>query len=206
MTWIKVCGLTNVDDALAAAEAGADAIGLVFAESPRRVTSPAAADIVAALPPDLNTVGVFVDADLDEVAEIAERLQLSFVQFHGSESPAACEQPPCKVIKRFDIRENDTPQSLRQRTQRYRVAAYLLDPGAGSGRTFDWDLALGLPGPLIVSGGLTPENVGAAIRRLRPFGVDVSSGVESAPGRKDAAKIAAFVQAVRSADARVYSD
>jgi phosphoribosylanthranilate isomerase len=206
MTWIKICGLTSVEDALAAAAAGADAIGLVFAESPRQVTLPVAARMVGALAPKVSTVGVFVDADIDEVAATADRLGLTFVQLHGSESPTACAQPACKVIKRFDIHENDTPASLRQRMQRYRVAAYLLDPGAGSGRTFDWRLADGLPEPLIVSGGLTPTNVGEAIQAVRPFGVDVSSGVESAPGHKDPAKVAAFVQAVRNVDASINSD
>ena len=107
------------------------------------------------------------------------------------------------MIKRFNILENDTPKTLRERMRRYRVAAYMLDPGAGSGKTFDWEIARDLPGPLIVSGGLNPDNVADAIRLLRPFAVDVSSGVEYEPGRKDPGKMKAFVQAVRDADADI---
>jgi len=206
MTRVKVCGVTNVSDARVAVAAGADGIGLVFAESPRRVTLSTAEQIVSQLPPLVGTVGVFVDAGADEVAEIAERLHLAAVQLHGAEAPEACQRLPYKVIKRFDIHENDTPDSLRKRMERYRVAAYLLDPGAGSGRTFDWRLASALPGPLVVSGGLTPENVGEAVRFLRPYAVDVSSGVELWPGQKDPEKIAAFVRAVRNADASIDND
>lgn len=206
MTRVKVCGLTNLDDALAVAEAGADAIGLVFADSPRRVLLSTAERIVAELPPMVSTVGVFMDAGIKEIATIAERVQLDAVQLHGEEPPNACDCLPCQVIKRFNILENDTPETLRRRMRRYRVAAYLLDPGAGSGRTFDWQIAGNLPGPLIVSGGLTPDNVGEAIRLVRPFAVDVSSGVESEPGRKDFMIVKAFVQAVRNADAAINHD
>jgi phosphoribosylanthranilate isomerase len=201
MTRIKICGLTSREEALAAVDAGADALGFVFADSPRRVAPATAELIVAGLPPLISTVGVFVDSRVDEVAEIARRVGLDAVQLHGDESPEDCDLLPLKVVKRFNILENDTPELLRARMERYRVAAYLLDPGAGSGQTFEWSLARGLPGPLIVSGGLTPENVGEAIRTLRPYAVDVSSGVEYAPGRKDLEKVKAFVRAVREADA-----
>lgn len=200
MTRIKICGLRNLEDTLAVVEAGADAIGLVFADSPRKVSLAIAEQIVAALPPLVSAVGVFVNAAIDEVAILAERVRLDTVQLHGEELPEDCQRLPCKVIKRFDILEHDTPDSLRKRMRRYAVAAYLLDPGAGSGQTFNWQVACGLPGLLIVSGGLTPENVGAAIQKLRPYAVDVSSGVESEPGRKDPEKVRAFVRAVREAD------
>jgi phosphoribosylanthranilate isomerase len=200
MTRIKICGLTSLDDALLAVEAGADALGLVFADSPRQVSLAAAERIVAELPPLVGTVGVFVNANCVEVATIAARVRLEAVQLHGEELPEDCERLPCRVIKRFDILESDTPDILRRRMERYRVAAYLLDPGAGSGRTFNWEIAGDLPGPLIISGGLNPDNVGAAIRRLRPFAVDVCSGVESEPGRKDREKVRAFIQAVRDTD------
>lgn len=200
MTRIKICGLTDREQALAAVEAGADALGFVFADSPRRVTPAAAEAIVSELPPLVSVVGVFVNSRVEEVTEVARRVGLDAVQLHGDESPADCERLPLKVIKRFNILENDTTDVLRARLERYRVAAHLLDPGAGSGRTFAWNLARGLPGPLIVSGGLTPENVGEAIRVLRPYAVDVSSGVEDAPGRKNLEKVSAFVRAVREAD------
>ncbi|MFQ5806668.1 MAG: phosphoribosylanthranilate isomerase [Phycisphaerae bacterium] len=200
MTRVKICGITSLDDALVAVEAGADALGLIFADSPRKVSPSTVERIVAALPPMVSAVGVFVNGRVEDVTAIARGVGLDAVQLHGEESPADCERMPCRVIKRFNILENDTPDSLRERMQQYRVAAYLLDPGAGSGRAFDWQIARGLPGPLIVSGGLNPHNVGAAIRALRPFAVDVSSGVEREPGRKDPEKVRAFVQAVRRAD------
>jgi phosphoribosylanthranilate isomerase len=201
MTRIKICGLTNREDALLAVEAGADALGLVFADSPRRVTPAAAERIVAGLPPLVSVIGVFRNHRVEEIRSIVRRVGLDRVQLHGDESPDDCERLAPKVIKRFDILENDTSETLRERMERYRVSAYLLDPGAGSGRKFDWSLARDLPGPLIVSGGLTPENVGEAIRTLRPYAVDVSSGVEHEPGRKDAEKVKAFIRAVRMADA-----
>lgn len=206
MTRIKICGLTNLDDALLAVDAGADALGLVFADSPRKVAPEVATHIIAALPPFVSAVGVFMDSPDRFVRKIAQELGLDAVQLHGEESPEECKQLPGKVIKRFNVFENDTPETLRQRMQRYGVAAYLLDPGAGSGRPFDWNIAVGLPGPLIVSGGLNPENVGNAIRLVRPFAVDVSSGVEWEPGRKDPNKLKAFVQAVRDADASISRD
>lgn len=201
MTRVKTCGITSVEDALLAVEAGVHAIGLVFADSPRRVSLATAEQIAAVLPPFVSTVGVFSDANSVEVVELAERVPLTALQLHGNESPEYCELFPWQVIKRFDIRENDTPETLRQRIQRYRVAAHLLDPGAGGDRVFDWEVARGLPSPLIVSGGLNPDNVGDAIRLLRPFAVDVCSAVESEPGRKDAERLGAFVRAVREADA-----
>ncbi len=203
MTRIKICGLTKADDALLAVEAGADALGFVFADSPRRITPGAAELIVTDLPPLVGTVGVFVNDRTEEIISIARRIGLDALQLHGDELPRDCEQLPRKVIKRFNILENDTPKTLRERMRRYRVAAYMLDPGAGSGKTFDWEIARDLPGPLIVSGGLNPDNVADAIRLLRPFAVDVSSGVEYEPGRKDPGKMKAFVQAVRDADADI---
>jgi len=201
MTRIKICGLTNREDALLAVEAGADALGLVFAGSRRRVTPETAELIVTGLPPLVSVIGVFLDHRVEEIRSIVRRVGLDRVQLHGDESPRDCERLAPKVIKRFNILENDTSETLREQMERYRVSAYMLDPGAGSGRTFDWSLARDLPGPLIVSGGLTPENVGEAIRTLRPYAVDVSSGVEHELGRKDAEKVKAFIRAVRMADA-----
>jgi phosphoribosylanthranilate isomerase len=206
MTRIKICGITNPDDALLAANAGADAIGLVFADSPRRVSPAAAAHIIHTLPPLVTVIGVFLNARNEDITTTIRNADLDAVQLHGQEPPGDCERLPGKVIKRFNILENDTPDTLRERMQRYRVAAHLLDPGAGSGQTFDWTIARGLPGPLIISGGLAPQNVGDAISIVRPYAVDVSSGVESKPGQKDPAKVKAFVQAVRDADARIDHD
>jgi phosphoribosylanthranilate isomerase len=203
MTRVKICGITNIEEAQAAVEAGADAIGVVFADSPRQVSPDTARHIAASLPPLVTAVGVFLNASTEEVEALIRSARLDAVQLHGEESPEYCRRLPCKVIKRFNTLENDRPGTLHQRMQQYAVAAYLLDPGAGSGRTFRWEMARGLPGPLIVSGGLTPEIVGDAIRLLRPFAVDVSSGVESGPGRKDPEKVRAFLRAVRCADAGI---
>jgi len=201
MTRVKICGITRVEDALAAVAAGADALGFVFADSPRRVPPATAAAICRALPPFVATVGVFADANLAYVNGVARELRLTAVQLHGSEPPYYCARVAATVIKRFDVRPEDSQQRLRDAVRGYDVAAYLLDPGRGSGRTFDWSVARELSLPLIVSGGLTAGNVGDAVRRLRPYAVDVSSGVEVEPGRKDAEKMRAFVAAVRRADA-----
>lgn len=200
-TRVKICGITNLDDAFAAVEAGADALGLVFADSPRQIAPPAAAEIVAALPPLISAVGVFVDADAEALVSIAANVQLDAVQLHGVESPEYCARISGKVIKRFNVFEDDTPERVRRRLREYHVAAYLLDPGAGSGKTFDWRLACGIGLPVILSGGLRPEKVAEAVRFVRPYAVDVSSGVESRPGRKDHAMVRDFVAAVRAADA-----
>jgi phosphoribosylanthranilate isomerase len=201
MTRVKICGLTNRSDALLAVEAGAAALGFVFADSPRRITPGAAELIMTDLPPLVSVIGVFLNDRVAEIRSISRCVGLDAVQLHGEESPRVCERLACKVIKRFNILENDTPATLHERIQRYRVSANLLDPGAGSGRTFDWEIARGLPGPLIISGGLNADNVADAIRALRPFAVDVCSGVEYEPGRKDPEQVKAFIQAVRDADA-----
>lgn len=202
MTRIKICGITNPVDAQAATDAGADAIGLVFATSPRQVTIEQAIKIAAALPPLVNIIGVFVDPSEDDLDEALFQLRLSAVQLHGRETPEFCSQMELvPVIKRIHVCEGDTAATLAERARGYSVSAVLIDPGAGSGKPFPWSIARGLPGRTIVSGGLTPENVGDAIRASRPYAVDVSTGVESAPGVKDEARMRAFVQAVRAADA-----
>jgi phosphoribosylanthranilate isomerase len=197
MTRVKICGVTNLADARAAVDAGADGIGLVFADSPRRIEAEVAHSIVAELSPAAIFVGVFRDASLDVVNSVAKKVGLDCVQLHGSESPEFCAAVNHCVIKRFQI----GGQNLALEIPCYRTFASLLDPGAGDGRTFDWQRAAGLPHRIIVAGGLTPENVAEPIKLLRPFGVDVASGVETAPGRKDRRKMIAFIQAVRRADA-----
>lgn len=147
----------------------------------------------------VGVVGVFVDPTYDEIRDVVSKVQLDVLQLHGDESPEFCTPLPHRVIKRFNILETDTTDTLRDRMAPYSVSAYLLDPGAGGGKVFDWSLARGLPEPLIVSGGLNAENVADAVRTVRPYGVDVCSGVESGLRRKDACRVRAFVDAVRNA-------
>lgn len=204
-TRIKICGITRVEDAVAAIEAGADALGFVFAPSPRHVTVEQAAAVARAVPPPVARIGVFVDANEDEVAEAVRACHLSAVQYCGNETPAQCSAAPAPVIKTLSVRSGfDWEFATRYKDH---VAALLLDtykPGiaGGTGESFDWTSATDRPSwvRLFAAGGLTPENVGDAVRVMRPFAVDVSSGVESAPGIKDQEKLRAFVAAVRAAD------
>lgn len=202
---VKICGITRLEDALAAVRAGAHAIGLVFyRESPRCVTPAAAGAIIRALPPFITTVGVFVDAPAEEVHSTLTQAPVQLLQFHGAEAPEFCRQFGRPYVKAVRTRAG---VDLLQYARDYHDAkALLLDAyveglHGGSGVAFDWSLVPDeLPLPLILSGGLTAENVGDAVRRVRPCAVDVSSGVESAKGIKDAAKIAAFIAGVRNAD------
>lgn len=207
---IKICGITRLEDAEAAVAAGADALGFLFyLPSPRCVDVDTAAAICRALPPLVTRVGVFVDAAAEFVRETAGRCGLSALQFHGQETPEFCRRFALPVIKAFRVHGPDSLAELPA----YETAAWLLDsflPGrlGGTGATFNWDLAADaarLGRPVILAGGLTPENVATAVRRVWPYGVDVSSGVESAPGRKDAGKLKAFVAAVRAAEAKAGS-
>jgi phosphoribosylanthranilate isomerase len=214
-TRIKICGITRVEDGLAAARAGADAIGLVFwPGTARRVDVARARAIAAALPPLVSTVGLFVDPTVAEVRAVLDAVPLSALQFHGHEDAALCRAFGRPYLKAIAVGgEGDLLESLSSYGD---AAGVLFDappsdglPG-GTGRTFDWDrVPAALPLPLVLSGGLNAGNVGDAIRRARPWAVDVSSGVEAlgADGRpqkgiKDAARIAAFVAEVRHADAR----
>lgn len=198
----KICGITRVEDALHAAEAGADAIGLVFyAKSPRAVDVRQAREIVAALPPFVTTVGLFVNASRCEVNEILDALPLDLLQFHGDESAAECAGYHRPYVKALRVRPGD---DVRARCAEFpQAAGILLDtfvPGmpGGTGEAFDWTLVPDDPGcPIILAGGLTAENVATAIRQVRPWAVDVSGGVEARKGIKDAAKVRAFLAAVR---------
>ena len=200
----KICGITRVEDALAAVEAGADAIGLVFyAKSPRAVTVQQARSIINALPPFVTTVGLFVDASRCELGEILDAVPLDLLQFHGDESPENCEGYHRPYIKALRVKPGD---DIAAQVALYKNASgVLLDtyvPGipGGTGEAFDWSLVPeGLSKPIILAGGLTAENVAQAIARVRPYAVDVSGGVEAAKGIKDAQKIRAFMQAVRAA-------
>jgi phosphoribosylanthranilate isomerase len=198
----KICGITRIEDALLAAEAGADAIGLVFyAKSPRAVDVRQARAIIAALPPFVTTVGLFVDASSCELGEILDAVPLDLLQFHGDESPAFCDGFRRPYIKALRVKPDD---DIAAQVEVYRNASgILLDtyvPGVpgGTGEAFDWSLVpQGLSKPIILAGGLTAENVVAAIQQVRPYAVDVSGGVEASKGIKDAEKIRAFMRAVK---------
>ncbi len=203
-TRIKICGITRPGDALAAAEAGADAVGLVFyPQSPRYLAAERAVGIRDALPPFVQTVALFVNPDAAQVAQVIGRVRPGLLQFHGDETPAFCAQFGMPYIKAARVRPGvDLLEYLRPFSG---AAAWLLDSHVeeygGVGESFDWSLApQRRERPLILSGGLKRGNVAEAIRRVHPWGVDVSSGVESAKGIKDAAKIAAFIEEVRNAD------
>jgi phosphoribosylanthranilate isomerase len=200
MIKIKICGITNIEDALAAAEMGADALGFVFAVSPRRITAARAREIIRELPPFVTSVGVFAGQPPAEVNEIARYAGLNAVQLHGSEPAghaAAIEYP---IIKRIAVTAGDTIADIQAKAGNFPAPAYLLDPGCGSGFTFDWRAARGFRGIMILAGGLSPENVLSAIGLARPYGVDASSGLESAPGRKDRVKMNKFIEEVRSCE------
>jgi len=201
VTRVKICGLTSLDDALAAVAAGADALGFVMCDSPRRVTAPAVREIVDRLPPFVVTVGVFRDDSAARVEQLASTAGVDWVQLHGSEPPEEVARLRRRVIKRFTVETGDDAAVLEARMAPYAGAARLLDPGAGSGQAFDWEIARGLAGPLIVAGGLDPDNVGRAIEVARPHAVDVCSGVEQSPGKKSRERLVAFVEAVRRSDA-----
>jgi len=204
-TRVKICGITRIEDARAAADAGADAIGLVFyPPSPRFLSVERAREIREALPPFVQSVALFVNADAAQVAQVIGRVHPGMLQFHGEETPAYCAQfglpylKACRVAQGVDLLEYLRPFSA--------AAGWLLDAHVeeygGVGASFDWRLVPeSLERPLVLSGGLTKDNVGSAVRRVRPWAVDVSSGVESAKAIKDAARIAAFIAEVRNADA-----
>jgi phosphoribosylanthranilate isomerase len=203
-TRVKVCGITRPADARAAAEAGADAIGLVFyPPSPRYLSAERALEIRDALPPFVQAVALFVNPDAPQVAQVIGRVRPALLQFHGEETPQFCAQFGVPYVKACRMRPGvDTLEYLRPFSA---AAAWLFDSYVaeygGVGERFDWSLVPAKPErPVILSGGLARDNVGEAIRRLRPWGVDVSSGVESAKGIKDAAKVAAFIAEVRNAD------
>jgi phosphoribosylanthranilate isomerase len=204
MTRIKICGITNEEDALEAAHYGVDALGFVFAPSPRRVIPGMVQEIVQLLPPFISRVGVFVNEDKEKVKKIAESSHLTTLQFHGEETPSYCLGFREKVVKAFSIRD----EAILKTIPEYEVDAYLLDSYSpsrygGTGKTFDWDIARKIKQfgvPIILSGGLNPDNVKEAIERVRPYAVDVGSGVEAREGKKDPEKLKSFVMKVRETD------
>ena len=205
MTRIKICGITNQEDADVAVASGADALGFILVEkSPRYAPPERIREIVANLPPFVTTVGVFVNEPAEQVNTLAQQCGLYAAQLHGDESPGFCEQIERTVIKVFRVKD----ATWRDAAAPYRVHALLLDTYVpdrygGTGKTFDWNLILHTQHRLILSGGLNPENVQDAIRHVHPYGVDTSSGVEAEPGKKDHDKVKSFIQAVKQADLNV---
>ena len=203
MVKIKICGITELDDALHAVDCGADALGFVFYErSPRAVTSKRAQAIIAELPPFVTVVGLFVNEDPVNIRLIADHCGLDVIQYHGDESPDTVRLAPRRSIRALRVRESETLDDI----DHYPGCGLLLDAwvsGAfgGTGVLCNWEIAAGIAKkrPVILAGGLTPDNVGAAIQTVRPYVVDVSSGVEEAPGRKDRKKVAAFIRAAQIA-------
>ena len=194
---VKVCGMTSLKDALVAVEVGADAVGFIFyKKSPRSVTMKTVREIVLELPPFVDTVGVFVDETAEQINKIADYCNLDIIQLHGDESPTFCKKIRRKVIKAIRIKDMQSVKKLSS----FQVSGFLLDTFSenlhgGTGKVFDWNLALPAKkfGPVIMAGGLTPNNVQQAVRQIRPYGVDVCSGVESEPGIKDHKKVRAFL-------------
>ena len=208
-TRIKICGITRIEDALCAASAGADAIGLIFyPPSPRAVTIEQATSISDALPPFVSTVALFVNASVQEVEDVIRHLRPSILQFHGDEDVAFCTQFGVPFIKAIRVGELMRPADLLEYADEFKAArAVLLDTLArglygGSGESFYWKLIpTEMRRRVLLSGGLHPENVSGAIHLIRPWAVDVSSGVEASKGVKDHAKIHKFIEEVRNADA-----
>ena len=195
---VKVCGMTNLKDALVAVEEGADAVGFIFyKKSPRSVTMKLVREIVLELPPFIDTVGVFVDETAEQINKIADYCNLDMVQLHGDESPTFCKRMRRRVIKAFRVKDMQSVKKLSN----FQVSGFILDTFSeslhgGTGKVFDWNLALPAKkfGPVIMAGGLTPNNVRQVIQRVRPYGVDVCSGVESQPGIKDHKQIRDFLK------------
>ena len=200
---VKICGITSATDGNVAAEAGADLIGLMFYDkSPRNISIATAKEISQAVPPYLMKVGVFVNPDEDLVMRAIGECGLSLLQFHGDETPEFCTQFGLMCMKAFRIRNAESLDGLaKYHTDAYLLDAYSAEARGGTGEKFNWDLAVEAQKfgkPIFLAGGLTPENVADAVRKVHPFAVDVSSGVESAPGKKDAAKVRAFITAAKS--------
>lgn len=201
MVKVKICGIRTKDIALAVSAMGADALGFVFAESPRRVEPETVREIIAQLPPFVSTVGVFVNEDPFRVQEIADYCRLDYVQLHGEEIPAYCRLLQVKIIKAVRVRDIRSIEQIKPYLGV--VSGFLLDtyvPGkaGGTGAAFNWEIAreAGESTPVILAGGLTPQNVETAIRQARPYGIDVSGGVET-DGQKDLVKIKAFIEEAR---------
>jgi len=206
MTKIKICGITNLNDALRCAEAGADALGFVFAPSPRQVAPQVAAKICERIPDSISKAGVFVNENPSTLLKTARVCQLDYAQLHGLEDQEYFQQLNFPFVKVFQVKN----KAILSEIERFQLKLFMLDVfvngnSGGSGKSFDWEIAVQAKrfGQFILSGGLTPENVGSALQRVRPYGVDVSSGVEKFPGRKDLDKVEKFIQEVKRWDSRI---
>jgi len=201
---LKICGIKNLDDAMAAVDFGADALGFVFfKESPRYISRDEAAKIIKQLPSFTTTVGVFVNETPDQIERIISLTGIDIIQLHGDEPPEMCDTSK-RIIKAIRVRSLESLEPLKR--YREKVSAFLLDtftPGTfgGTGQKFNWDIALDAKqfGRIILAGGLTPDNVAEAVRYVRPYGVDVSSGVESEKGKKDLKKMKLFIERAKGA-------
>ncbi|MGA1824722.1 MAG: phosphoribosylanthranilate isomerase [bacterium] len=207
-TRVKICGITNLEDALCAIAEGADAIGFVFAESPRRVTPTQVASIVSNLPPFVARIGVFVNQSVEEIRRIHKICGLHYIQLHGEESPEFCDDLGLDYIKAFRIKDRSSLVSIPpyiKNTHRkpitFLLDTYSKNQAGGTGKTFNWELAIEAKkfGNIILSGGLKPLNIRQAIETVNPYAIDTGSGVEAAPGKKDPAKINHFMEEVRHA-------
>ena len=206
-TRIKICGITSVEDALAAARLGADAIGLVFyPPSPRYVEVEQAAEIAAALPPFVTTVALFVNADEQTIADVVSRVRIDLIQFHGNECKDYCglhQRPYIKAVRMSDDVDLDKQLNDFSQARGLLLDTYKAGVPGGTGEQFNWDrVPAHVADKIILAGGLTPENVKDAVAQVHPYAVDVSGGVESVPGKKDIEKMARFIEAVRSQESR----
>ena len=206
MTRVKVCGITSREDALLAVQLGVDALGFIFAPSPRRLSPQRAREIIMAIPPLVKAVGVFVDERPRRVRRIMEFCGLDLIQFHGEEPPEVCKEFMPRAVKAFRVRDPSVLTAIGSYGGSVRAVlldAFSDDRRGGTGRTFDWEIALrakGLGIPLILSGGLNPANIEAAVSKTRPFAVDVNSGVEQGPGKKDPLLLAELMKRIRETD------
>lgn len=205
MTRIKICGITNFDDARSAISLGADAIGFVFADSPRQISPGIAGNIIDRLPPMISRVGVFVDETVETVMKVAAKCHLTYVQLHGQESIEYMNQLIYPTVKSFRIKEEADLETVIKYQQKYVLLdSYVENQPGGTGQTFDWELARRAKAfsHIILSGGLDCENVTEALDEVQPYGVDVSSGVESSPGKKDNDLMRKFIEEVHLWDSR----
>jgi phosphoribosylanthranilate isomerase len=206
MVRVKVCGITNYQDAEMAVALGVDALGFIFAPSPRQITPQKAREIVRAIPPFVNMVGVFVNERPDAVRRIIRLCGLDLIQFHGDESPELCEEFMPHTIKAFRIRGRSMLPSIIPYKGKIRAVlfdTYVEERPGGTGKTFDWDVAVkgkALGIPVILSGGLTPLNIGSAVSTVHPFAVDVNSGIEERPGKKDPLLMEELMEKIRNGD------
>lgn len=199
---VKICGITSVADALAASEAGADALGFMFyPPSPRFVSNTVAREIIRELPPFLARVGVFVDPTEEQVRQAIAETGIDTLQLHGNETPEFCRRFGLKTLKAFRVRDAESLRAAEPfTTEAWLLDSYVAGQLGGTGARFNWELATEAARRhcVILAGGLTPENAAEAVRVVGPYGLDVSSGVESSPGRKDAAKVRAFIAAAKA--------